>query len=154
MRERVIATARELGLDLRLASTGRPARTVDAAADAVGCDPDQIARAEEWVADGDPVVVVVRGRREVDPERACALLDCAEIRPAAPGEVRSITGFPATSLCPIGHELPVVMDEEVLRHERVWTLGGDSTTLVQVLSRDLAERLGATVGEVARRRSN
>ncbi len=149
MREKVIAAAKELGLELRLANTAQPTRTVDAAATAVGCDAAEIASAEVWVADGDPVVIVLSGGREVDTERVCALLDCAEIRRAGPGEVRSITGFPATSVSPIGHGLPVVMDEELLRHERIWTVGGDSTTLVEVSSRELAERLDATVGDAA-----
>jgi prolyl-tRNA editing enzyme YbaK/EbsC (Cys-tRNA(Pro) deacylase) len=148
MRERVITAARDLGLELRVTSAPQPARTVEAAARAVACEPSRIARAEVWVADGDPVVIVLSGTRQVDPERACALLDCAEIRRAGAAEVRSITGFAPGSLCAIGAGLPVVIDEALLRHERVWTLAGDSSSLAEVASRELAARLEATVGEV------
>jgi prolyl-tRNA editing enzyme YbaK/EbsC (Cys-tRNA(Pro) deacylase) len=151
MREKVISTARRLGLDVRVASTSHPARTVDAAASAVGCDQARIARSEVFVADGDPVVVVTPGTHRVDLDRLCGLLDCAEARPASPAEVRAVTGFPPGGVCPFGHDLPVILDDAVLEQERVWTLGGDSNTLVEFPTRELAERLGATVGSIAAR---
>jgi prolyl-tRNA editing enzyme YbaK/EbsC (Cys-tRNA(Pro) deacylase) len=149
MRDNVITAARRLGLDVRVAHLGAPARTVDAAAIAVGCDESRVARTEVFVADGEPVAVVTAGRATVDPDRLCALLDCAEVRRASASEVRAVTGFPATGICCIGHDLPVVLDEALLEHERVWTLAGDATSFLEVPVRELAERLGATVGSVA-----
>jgi prolyl-tRNA editing enzyme YbaK/EbsC (Cys-tRNA(Pro) deacylase) len=151
MREKVMSTARKLGLDIRVAGTDHPARTVEAAARAMGCERARIARTEVFVADGDPVVVVTAGTHEVDLDLLCGLLDCAEARLASPSEIRAVTGFPAAGLCPIGHELPVVLDDALLEQDRVWTLAGDVSTLVEFRTRDLAERLGATVGAIAAR---
>lgn len=151
MREKVLTTARRLGLEFRMSNTADPARTVPAAALAAGCEEDRIARTEVWVADGEPVAVTVLGLDAVDRDRLCSLLDCAEARPASRAEVRAVTGFAAGSVCVIGHDLPVVIDEALLERERVWTLAGDASSLVELSPRALAERLGATVGSVAAR---
>src|SRR5687768_17069543 len=102
MRENVINAARRLGLDVRVAGMDHPARTVEAAASAMGCERARIARTEVFVADGDPIVVVTPGTHEVDLDLLCALLDCAEARAASPAEIRAVTGFPAAGLCPFG----------------------------------------------------
>jgi prolyl-tRNA editing enzyme YbaK/EbsC (Cys-tRNA(Pro) deacylase) len=149
MREKVITTARRLGLDVRVATADAPARTVSATATAVGCEEASVARTEVFVADGEPVAVVTLGMQSVDLDRLCALLDCAEVRPASPAEVRAVTGFPPGGVCVIGHELPVVLDEALLAKERVWTLAGDPSSFVELPTKGLAECLGATVGSVA-----
>jgi prolyl-tRNA editing enzyme YbaK/EbsC (Cys-tRNA(Pro) deacylase) len=154
VRENVLTTARKLGLDVRVRSTETPARTVPAAAAAAGCEEDRVARTEVFVADGDPVAVVCLATDVVDRERLCALLDCAVIRPASAGEVRAVSGFAAGSVCMIGHELPLVLDEALMERERVWTTAGDANSLVEVPTRALADRLGATVGRVASRNGN
>ena len=150
MRDKVIDTARRLGLDVRVASAPTPARTENAAALAVGCEEVRLARTEVFVADGEPVAVVAPGGATIDSNLLCALLDCAEVRPASASEVRAVTGFPVTGVCCIGHELPVVLDEALLEQERVWTRAGDASSFVELSVRDLVERVGATVGPVAR----
>jgi prolyl-tRNA editing enzyme YbaK/EbsC (Cys-tRNA(Pro) deacylase) len=138
-------------LDVRVRNASNPARTVPAAALEAGCEEGQVARTEVFVADGDPVAVMLLGADVVDRERLCSLLDCAEVRPASPGEVRAVTGFAPGSVCVIGHELPVVLDEALLEQERVWTLAGDANSLVELPTRALAECLGAVVGPVVAR---
>ena len=150
MRDKVITTARLLGLDVRVRSAATPARTENDAALAVGCDAARLTRTEIFVADGEPVAVVTCGGATIDPDRLCTLLDCAEVRPASASEVRAVTGFPVTGICCIGHDLPVVLDEALLEQERVWTRAGDASSFLELPVRELVERLGATVGPVVR----
>jgi prolyl-tRNA editing enzyme YbaK/EbsC (Cys-tRNA(Pro) deacylase) len=149
MRDKVIQTARDLGLDVDVTTLERPTRTVPEAAAAVGCDAARIAKSIVFVADGEPILCVASGAHRVDADRLCNVLDCAEIRQAAPEEVRAATGFPVGGVPPFGHELPVVVDEALLEHKTVWAAGGDGNTLFEVDPRRLVECTAARVEPVA-----
>src|SRR4051812_41069922 len=151
VREDVGVAASRLRLDIRLRTLDAPTRTVAEAAAATGCEHARIAKSLVFVADGEPVVCVASGAHRVDVDRLCEVLDCAEARAAAPDEVRAATGYPVGSVPPFGHGLPVVLDEDLLRHERVWAAGGDCNTLFEVDPRVLAERTGARIAAVGAR---
>ena len=73
-----------------------------------------------FVADGDPIVCVASGRHRIDTAKLADALDVAEVRQAAADEVRAATGFAIGGVPPFGHDLPVLFDESLLEHERVW----------------------------------
>jgi prolyl-tRNA editing enzyme YbaK/EbsC (Cys-tRNA(Pro) deacylase) len=148
MNERVLTAARELGLQVEMTKFERPTRTVNEAAEAVGCQAAQIAKSIVFVADGDPLVVIASGARKIDPEALCRVLDCAEARPASPDEVRAATGFSPGGVPPFSHGLPVVMDQALIDEGRVWAAGGDGNTIFEVEAQKLAECTGATVAPV------
>ena len=120
------------------------------AALAVGCQEAEIAKSIVFVADGDPVVCVASGRHRIDPDKLAEALDVAEVRQAAADEVRAATGFAIGGVPPFGHDLPVILDEDLLEHERVWAAAGDPHSLFavdpQVLARCTQARVLA-VGE-------
>jgi prolyl-tRNA editing enzyme YbaK/EbsC (Cys-tRNA(Pro) deacylase) len=148
MNERVLTAARELGLQVDMTKFERPTRTVNEAAQAVGCQPAQIAKSIVFVADGDPVVVVASGARRIDPDALCRVLDCAEARPASAEEVRAATGFSPGGVPPFSHGLPVIIDQALLDEGRVWAAGGDGNTVFEVDAEKLAKCTGATVAPV------
>ncbi|MBA2580000.1 MAG: YbaK/EbsC family protein [Thermoleophilaceae bacterium] len=149
MRQTVIEAARRLGLKVNVATLATPTRTAAQAAAAVGCEEARIAKSIVFVADGDPVVCVVSGAHRIDPARICEALDCTEVRQASPAEVRAATGFAIGGVSPLGHQVPVVIDEALLRHERVWAACGDGNSVFEVDIRELAERSGAAVVPLA-----
>lgn len=150
MREKVKIATQDLGLDVSVMTLTTSTRTVQEAAEAVGCDPARIAKSIVFVADGDPVLCVASGAARVDPDLLCGVLDCAEVRQAQPDEVRAATGFPVGGVPPLAHELPVVLDESLLIHARVWAAAGDGNSLFEVDPRALAERTGARVARIQR----
>jgi prolyl-tRNA editing enzyme YbaK/EbsC (Cys-tRNA(Pro) deacylase) len=145
VREKVRDAARELGLDVTVRALEQSTKTVRDAAVAVGCDEAMIAKSIVFVCDGEPVVCVSSGAHRVDAERVAVALDCAETRIATPEEVRAATGYPVGGVPPIGHALPVLFDEALLRHERIWAAGGDSNSLFEVDPRELIESVSAEV---------
>jgi prolyl-tRNA editing enzyme YbaK/EbsC (Cys-tRNA(Pro) deacylase) len=149
VRDKVVNTARELGLEVEVRRLEEPTRTVHEAAKAVGCAAGQIAKSIVFVADGDPVIVIASGDHRVDTDKLAVALDVAEVRQAAADEVRAATGFPVGGVPPFGHGLPVVFDESLLRHERVFAAGGDGNSLFEVNPRELVDRTHATVVPVA-----
>jgi prolyl-tRNA editing enzyme YbaK/EbsC (Cys-tRNA(Pro) deacylase) len=148
MREKVINTARELGLDVEVRRLEDPTNTTDDAAHAVGCERGEVAKSIVFVVDGDPVVCIASGVHRVDLDKLCEVVDCAEARPASPNEVRAATGFPVGGVPPFGHGLPVVLDEALLRYDRVWAAGGDGNSLFEVDPRELGACTRAQVADV------
>jgi prolyl-tRNA editing enzyme YbaK/EbsC (Cys-tRNA(Pro) deacylase) len=145
VREKVRDAARELGLDVTVRTLDQSTKTVKDAAAAVGCDESRIAKSIVVVCDGDPVVCVTSGAHRVDVECVALALDCAEVRTATPDEVRAATGFAVGGVPPFGHGLPVLFDESLLRHDRIWAAGGDSNSLFEVDPRSLIECTTAQV---------
>jgi len=149
VRERVVDAARELGLDVQVRTLDSPTRTVAEAAEAVGTDPEHIAKSLVFVADGEPVVVVASGGHRVDVDRLALAFDCAEVRQASADEVQAATGFKVGGVPPFGHALPVLIDEALLEHDVVYAAGGDGNTLFEVDPRRLVEVTKARVVAVA-----
>ena len=148
MRDKVVHTARELGLDVRVQRLAASTRTVHEAARAVGCEEAEIAKSIVFVADGDPVLCIASGEHRIDTGKLADALDVAEVRQAGPEEVRAATGFAVGGVPPFGHDLPVVLDESLLRHERIWAAGGDGHSLFEVDPRELAACTHAKVVRV------
>ena len=138
MREKVIDSAKRLGLEVEVRRLEASTATVQQAAEAVGCPTAQIAKSLVFVADGDPVLCIASGAHRVETEKLADVLDVAEVRQATPDEVRASTGFAVGGVPPFGHALPVVLDEALLDHELVWAAGGDCHSLFAVDPRGLA----------------
>ena len=132
MRSRLAECARDLGLEIDVRRLEASTRTVKEAAIAVGCEESEIAKSIVFVAYGDPVVCI------------------ASVRQAAADEVRASTGFAIGGVPPFGHDVPILFDESLLEHGRVWAAAGDPHSLFCVDPRKLAECVKArvvTVGE-------
>ena len=149
MRDKVIESARRLGLEVDVRNLDASTATVGEAAQAVGCQDAQIAKSLVFVGDGDPIVCIASGAHRVDLNRLADIFDCAEIRPASPDEVRAATGYPVGGVAPFGHDLPTVMDEDLLQHDCVWAAAGDGHSLFEVNPRKLLECTGARAAKVA-----
>jgi prolyl-tRNA editing enzyme YbaK/EbsC (Cys-tRNA(Pro) deacylase) len=145
MRDRLVESARELGLEVRVRRLESSTRTVREAAVAVGCEEAAIAKSIVFVADGDPVVCVASGRHRIDTHKLADALDVAEVRQAAADEVRAATGFAIGGVPPFGHDLPVLFDESLLEHERVWAAAGDPNSLFSIEPQVLASCVRARV---------
>jgi prolyl-tRNA editing enzyme YbaK/EbsC (Cys-tRNA(Pro) deacylase) len=145
VRDRLAECARELGLELHVQRLEASTRTVRDAAVAVGCRESEIAKSIVFVADGDPVLCVASGRHRIDTGKLAEALDAAVVRQAAADEVRAATGFAIGGVPPFGHELPILFDESLLEHERVWAAAGDPHSLFEVDPRELCRCVRAQV---------
>ena len=149
MRDRLAECARDLGIAVQVQRLEASTRTVADAATAMGCEEAEIAKSIVFVADGDPVVCVASGQHRVDTEKVADALDVAEVRQATPQEVCAATGFRVGGVPPLGHGLPVVLDEAILREETVWAAGGDGHSLFEVDPVRLVGCTGARVAHVS-----
>ena len=148
MREKVKNAARRLGLDVDVRTLEGSTRTVAEAAAAVGCSEAEIAKSIVFVVDGEPVLCIASGAHRVDPDRLCEVLDSAECRTASPAEVRAATGFAVGGVAPFAHDLPVIFDEALLAHDRIWAAAGDGNSVFCVDPRELVRGTDATVAKI------
>jgi prolyl-tRNA editing enzyme YbaK/EbsC (Cys-tRNA(Pro) deacylase) len=124
------------------------AHTSGEAAAALGVGVDQIAKSLVFLADGEPVLVVLCGSDRLDPVRLAEHLGAAEVRRADADAVRQATGFPIGGVSPIGHAggVRVVVDRALATYPVVWAAGG---TPHAVFPTSFAELLAASGGEPA-----
>lgn len=124
--------------------------TAAEAAAAVGCEVGAIVKSLVFLADGEPVLVLVSGDNRADLAALGATLD-ARIEKADAATVKSATGYSIGGVPPIGHPRPVctIVDDDLLRFDTVWSAAGDAQSVFPASPRDLvtwSDGLLATIG--------
>ncbi|MFW6385102.1 MAG: YbaK/EbsC family protein [Halodesulfurarchaeum sp.] len=138
------------GIDPDVIEFDEGTKTAADAAEAIGCDVDQIASSIVMMADGDPVVVITSGANRVDEDRIASHLEADAARMADPRKVKSATGWSIGGVPPLCHEneIPVLFDETLLAHETVWAAAGTPSAVWPVDPERLVDLADATVIEV------
>jgi Cys-tRNA(Pro) deacylase len=137
--ERVAAALRKGGVEARIEEFGAGTPTAEDAARAVGCKLGQIVKSLVFDCDGKPFVVLVPGDRRADARKVARAAGCRRAKVAGPDEVRAATGFAPGAVAPF--PLPkvdrVLVDRQVLAHERVWIGAGSPRHLATLAPADL-----------------
>lgn len=77
-------------------------RTIDELTRFLGVEPTGVLKTMLYVADGEPVAVVVRGDHHVNEVKVRRLLGAAELEPASPERIRELTGAEVGFAGPVG----------------------------------------------------
>jgi Cys-tRNA(Pro) deacylase len=137
---RVSEFLRETGAEARIEEFSANTPTAADAAEAVGCNLEQIVKSLVVICDGTPVVALVPGDRRGDPKKIARAFGAENARIATADEVRSATGFAPGAVAPF--PLPKVrtiyLDRMLLRHPRVWCGAGSEKHLVSLAPTELA----------------
>ncbi len=124
--QRVSSFLRDAGAEARIEEFAAGTPTAQAAAEAVGCELDQIVKSLVLICDGRPVVALVPGDRRGDPEKVARAVGADEGRVAKADEVTRATGFEPGAVAPF--PLPavreVLLERTLLRHGLVWVGAG------------------------------
>ncbi len=149
---RVMAALHAHGVDTEVRDMPGSTRTARDAADAVGCDVAQIVKSLVFAADDGRVwLVLVSGPNRVDTDLLQARTGCP-VSMADPATVREATGFAIGGVAPVGlaNDLPVLMDEDLLRHDVVWAAAGTPKSVFPIAPGVLGRIAGAHVVPVVR----
>jgi Cys-tRNA(Pro)/Cys-tRNA(Cys) deacylase len=137
--ERVAAFLRAGGVEARIEEFDAGTPTAEDAARAVGCKLSQIVKSLVLDCDGRPLVVLVPGDRRADLPKVARAAGCRSAKVAGPDLVRSATGFAPGAVAPF--PLPsidrVLIDRQILAHERVWVGAGSPRHMATLASADL-----------------
>jgi prolyl-tRNA editing enzyme YbaK/EbsC (Cys-tRNA(Pro) deacylase) len=147
--DRFLAAAQVLGLQPEVRRFPEGTKTAEDAARAVGCAVGQIVKSLVFVADGQPVIALTSGANRADPGRLAALLGATAVRRAGPEEAREATGFGIGGTPPFGYPrpLPVLVDADLLDHDRLWAAAGTPHAVFPLTSEELVRASGGSVAE-------
>ena len=145
--KRVRAALEAAGKEIDIRETDG-ARTAQMAADAVGCDVDQIAKSIVFqnTATDEVVLFLTAGGRQVDTKATEALLG-APLKRADAAVVRTQTGFAIGGVSPVGHLTPLqaFMDTRLTEFAQIWAAAGTPNHVFCLSPDDLAEISGAKI---------
>lgn len=90
-------------------------KKVDRVAEFLGVTPKEVIKTMIYLADGEPVAVLVRGDREVQSVKLKNLLDVTEVEPAEDDTVWKLTKLPVGYIGPVDIPIKLVADQEVMQ---------------------------------------
>ena len=135
-------------------------KTAAAAADAIGCDTNQIASSIVMVVDNSAkrtldehmVVAITDGTRRVDEGKLGDVLgtDPNTLRTASPDEIKEALGWSIGGVPPFGYDTDVrtVLDERMLEHDRVWGGAGTPKSMIAVSPERIQNTTAAEVADI------
>jgi prolyl-tRNA editing enzyme YbaK/EbsC (Cys-tRNA(Pro) deacylase) len=147
--QRVVEAAREQGLEVEVRRFPKGTKTAAEAAGAVGCPVAAIVKSLVFVVDGRPVVALVPGDRRLDPDKLARTVGGRSAHRASLEEVRRATGYAAGGTPPLGHDLPVLADTALRRHQTVWAAAGTPDTVFEADLEALVRAAGAEWAELS-----
>jgi prolyl-tRNA editing enzyme YbaK/EbsC (Cys-tRNA(Pro) deacylase) len=123
---RVQAALEAAGLDIAIVKLEKSARTAQLAADALGTTLGSIVKSLVFLADGEPILVLVAGDRRADPAKLRSLLGSRKVSIADAERVQRETGFSIGGVPPVGHlrPLPTWIDGSLARFDIVYAAAG------------------------------
>ena len=148
--QRVQAALRELGIELEIQELDASTRTAQQAADAIGTELGSIVKSLVFLADGQPVIVLVAGDRRADPVKLKSLLRARRVMIADADQVRQATGYAIGGVPPFGHPtpLPVWIDRSLSRFATVYTAAGGPRAILPIAFPRLVELTQGTVADL------
>ena len=149
---RVVAAAKERGLDITPRRFPDGTKTATDAAAAIGVEIGQIVKSLIFGVDGEVVLAYVSGANQLDEKKlalAAGGLKCARVDADV---VREATGFPIGGVPPFGHttQLRVFIDPDLLAWPEVWAAAGTWNDVFGIEPHKLVEASGGAITDLKR----
>lgn len=112
--------------------------TVEAAAEALGCEPGMIAKTLSFLQDDKPVLILAEGMARVDNKKYKSRFDC-KARMIPGDQVEALIGHDVGGVCPFGVNEGVViyLDESLKKHDTVYPAAGTDHSAVRLTIAEL-----------------
>ena len=146
----VVEAGAARGLTIEPRSFPEGTKTAADAAAAIGVEVGQIVKSLVFLLDGAPVMALVAGDNQLDEAKLAAAHGGGAVSRADADAVRAATGFPIGGVPPLGHDLPIHIDTDLLRWDEVWAAAGTWTDVFPIAPDDLVRVSGGTVADLAK----
>ena len=146
----VVDAGRERGLNVRPRSFPEGTKTATDAAAAIGVAVGQIVKSLVFLVDGAPTMALVAGDNRLDEAKLATAAGGTTVARPDGDAVRAATGFPIGGVPPVGHDLPVFVDETLLSYDVVWSAAGTWNDVFPAEPSDLVKATGGTVCALAK----
>ena len=150
--ERVVAAARELGLEIEPRTFPEGTKTAQDAADAIGVELGQIVKSLIFGVDGELVLAYVSGANRLDERLLAAAAGGSACERVDADAVRGATGFPIGGVPPFGHttKLRIFIDPDLLHFDEVWAAAGTWHDVFGIEPHKLVEASGGVITALKR----
>ncbi len=126
-------------------------RTAQLAADAVGTALGSIVKSLVFITDDDrTILALVAGDQRADDQKVARLVNAATARMANGEEVRRRTSYAIGGVPPVAHAAPLdtLVDQTLLRFDRVWAAAGAPNALFDIEMKRLLELTRGRVEDI------
>lgn len=149
---RVVAAAKERGLDISTKRFPEGTKTAADAAAAIGVTVGQIVKSLVFGVDGEIVMALVSGSNQLDEKKLAAAAGGAKCARVDADAVREATGFPIGGVPPFGHstQLRVFVDPDLLQYDEVWAAAGTWNDNFGAAPTDIVRVAGGIVADLKR----
>jgi Cys-tRNA(Pro) deacylase len=149
--QRVIDAGKQAGIEVSPVRFANETRTAADAAREVGCEVGRIVKSLVFVADGDPVLLLVSGANRVDLAAAAAELGADKLERSDAETARRATGYSIGATPPFGlaTDLRILIDEDLLTYDTVWAAAGRPDSVFEVDPKSLVRATGAISAPLA-----
>lgn len=137
---------KQFGLDDKILEFETSSATVELAAQALGCEPERIAKTLSFLVGDKAVLIVAAGDTRIDnPKFKAQFLTKAKM--ISPGEVETLVGHAIGGVCPFGinEDVDVYLDVSLKRFETVFPACGSSNSAIE-LTIDQLEQYSNSLG--------
>ncbi len=149
--QRVQDAIRGLGFSIEVVELEATTRTSADAAQAVGCNVEQIAKSLIFKGKQShrPILVIASGSNRVNEKRLAEMIS-EPIGKADADFVRQHTGFAIGGVPPVGHlqKLEIFIDEDLLKYEEIWAAAGSPHAVFKLTPSDLVRMTGGRVTSI------
>lgn len=122
-----------VGLGSRVKALAQTSATVELAAQAIGCEPKQIAKTMSFLLADKPILIVSAGDAKVDNKKYKAAFG-QKAKMIAPDLVEQLVGHAPGGVCPfdIKPEVTVYLDDSLKRFTIVYPAAGSGQSAVEL----------------------
>jgi len=123
---RVIAAARDAGLEITTQRFPEGTKTAADAAAAIGVTVGQIVKSLVFGVDNEIVMALVSGSNQLDEKKLALAAGGAKCARVDADAVREATGYPIGGVPPLGlaTQLRIFIDPDLLKYDEVWAAAG------------------------------
>ena len=149
---RVIAAAREAGLEITTRRFPEGTKTAADAAAAIGVVVGQIVKSLVFGVDNEIVMALVSGSNQLDEKKLAAAAGGSKCSRVDADAVRAATGYPIGGVPPFGHstQLRVFVDPDLLQYDEVWAAAGTWNDNFGAAPADIVRIAGGMVTDLKR----
>ncbi len=140
------------GLETDIHSFDESTENAFLAAQALGVELGQIVKSVIFLADGEPVLILMSGDMNSDTKKLKRLLGVKKIRIADAETVLAVTGYPVGAVPPVAHRqaMPTYIDESLGRFSQIYPAGGATNNMFVTTFDQLLQLTKAQIINVAK----
>lgn len=124
---------KKFDMDDRILEFEVSSATVELAAQAVGCEPERIAKTLSFMVDEQPILIIAAGDAKIDNPKYKATFH-KKAKMMTPEELEKYVGHAIGGVCPFGipEQVNVYLDKSLTRFETVFPACGSSNSAIEL----------------------